>query len=129
VDEACEHRDEPALYEIPTRYGRFYSYGDGLIAMEIEYHNKVAAQVGRIEGTRLVQDGDEEKTYVFHPDLFSAVAALVHPYRRQRCNLTEEQKAALVQSGAAHRFPKDGAEGALPGAPSLESASKGPPAA
>jgi hypothetical protein len=117
VDEGCEHRDDPAMWEIPARYGRFYAYGEGLIAVEIDYHNKVAGAVGRLEGTTLVQDGDEEKTYTFPPELFPQVAELVHPYRRVRSNKTPEQLAALVEAGSSHRFKKHGAHPGLPGAP------------
>jgi hypothetical protein len=124
-DEAAENRDDPAMYEIPARYGRFYSYGDGLLAVEVDYHNKVAAQVGRVEGTTLVQDGDDEKTFTFPVGLFPQVAALVHPYRRQRCGLTEEQKAALVRAGVAHRFRGHGADPGLPGAPARGSGEGG----
>jgi hypothetical protein len=129
LDEAAESPNDPWMYEIPARYGRFNSYGAGLLAVEVDYHNKVAAQVGRIPGTTLVQDGDDEHTFTFSVDLFPEVAALVHPYRRQRCGLTAEQLAALAEAGAAHRFRKHGADPGLPGATAAVFGKTDPPAA
>jgi hypothetical protein len=128
-DEAAENPSDPWMVEIPARYGRFYSYGDGLLAVEVDYHNKVAGLVGRVEGTTLVQDGDDEHTYTFPAGIFPQVAALVHPYRRQRCGLSEGQLAALAEAGAAYRFRKHGAEVPLPGARSRPEAPKDPGAA
>jgi hypothetical protein len=106
LDAASEHRDDPAMFEIPCRYGRIYPYGAVLLAAEVDRYNKVAARVGRIAGTKLVQDGDDEHTYAFAVDLFPLVASLVLPYRRPRINHTEEHLPALVRVGPAYRSRK-----------------------
>jgi hypothetical protein len=93
---------DPWYAQIPCRFGLIYPHGQAMLAVEIDGHKNVVAQVKKVPGIVLHQDGDTEKTFLFPVDQFGAVAALVHPYRKRR--LSEEQKARAVETLRAYQF-------------------------
>src|SRR5262249_27981437 len=68
--------------------------GGDRLAVEIDYRPMTARRVAEIPGVELWQDGDHEKTFLFHIDLFPAVAAIVRPRKRRRRALPPEQLKA-----------------------------------
>jgi hypothetical protein len=127
LDEAAESRTDPTMYEIPGKYGRVYPYGDELLAIEIDYHNKIATLVGKLPGVRCVQDGDFEKTLTFPPSLFDRVDQLTHLKRKRHRVLTDEQRAALVERCRGWHAKRGSVPGPLPGptSPSADETSTG----
>ena len=102
-DPAYDHKGvprkslDPSMMTIPCHKGIIYPYGGEYLAVEIDYHGPTAKQVGQIPGVVCTQDGDQEKTFKFHVDLFPQIAQLVIPRKKRR--LTEEQKQKLVERG------------------------------
>ncbi len=87
-------RRDPWMRTLLCQRGMIYPFGGDRLAVEVDHHPGVARAVGAIPGVVLWQDGDHEKTFLFHVDLFDAVAALVKPRKRRRCHLTTEQLRA-----------------------------------
>ncbi len=104
-DEAADHetggRHDPWLYTIPCRYGHIYPHSDRLLAVYCDRRG-VLSKLRWIEGLIPHQIGDDEAIYLFEPERFDAVAAVVHPRRRRR--LSEKHRAALLRGGSDHRF-------------------------
>lgn len=72
-----------------------YPYGGSELCVEIDYRTPTAKAVAAIPGVVVHQEGDHERTYRFHVDLFAQVAALVKPRKRRK--LSEEQRAACAE--------------------------------
>jgi len=105
-DEAAALRGrngDPWLMQIPCRFGTIYPQGGEMLALEVDYHDFTAARLRRL-GLVFTQDGDREKTFLFHVDRFEEVAAIVLPKRRRR--LTPEHREASIQRLTAYRFAK-----------------------
>jgi hypothetical protein len=97
-DPAATPRDRsPWVKTIPTRTGEIYPHGPDTLAVEVIGHPKVANRVAQLPGIRLHQDGDAEKTYLFHPNLIHRVAKIVRPYRPHRTHVNS--LANLVPGG------------------------------
>src|SRR5262249_40917677 len=75
---------DPWAMQLPCRFGCIFPHGGELVAVEVDYHAKVARALTTVPGVVLYQDGDHEKTFVFHVDLFDQVTATVKPYRRRQ---------------------------------------------
>ena len=105
-----EKRD-PWMMQIPCA-GRgitIYPYGSTVLAIEVDRRPSIAAKLTALNGLRLHQDGDVERTYLFDLSLFDQVAEIVKP--RKRRILTETQLQAL----ARHAFQgRDGARKSTP---------------
>ena len=95
-----EKREQPWLMQIRGRRATIYPYGGSRLAIEVDYHNRVARDVGRIPGVVQAQDGDDEKTFVFDVALFDQVAELVKPSRR-RVYTAEQLKSAQTRMALA----------------------------
>jgi hypothetical protein len=102
LDESADGRADPWHLTVLCERGEIYPFGGDFLAVEIIGHPVIARQVADIDGVRLHQDGDGEKTYVFHAELFHLVAAFVRPRRRRK--LSDEDRDRLVQAGACYRF-------------------------
>ena len=85
---------DPWCFILPCRYGCIWPYGGQVLAVDIDYHGRVAKKVAELRGVWVLCDGDREKTYLFHARMFDQVAALVMPRRRRK--MSEEQKAANI---------------------------------
>jgi hypothetical protein len=77
----AERRD-PWLQVIPCRYGVIYPFGEGLLAVDVDYHPKTATRLAGIPGVRLHQYGDHERTFLIPVELFEEVARVVRPLRK-----------------------------------------------
>ena len=93
---------DPWYMLIPCRRGTIYPHGDDLLAVDVDYRPITAKRVAALDGVTLHQDGDWEKTFLFHVDLFDEVAKLVKPRRRRR--LTEQQRRDGVARLRKHQF-------------------------
>jgi hypothetical protein len=107
-DEAYDHHGvhrsnlDAWMMQIPCQRGTIYPQGGDMLAVEIDYRGPTARAVGALPGVRCHQDGDNEKTFVFHVDLFDQVAAIVKPRRRRV--VSEEQRQRLAAMAAQHGF-------------------------
>ena len=82
-DEAAgASRSDPWLMQIPCSFGTIYPFGGDKLALEMDGHRLMNSKIMAIPGVRIHQDGDHEKTYVFHADQFESIAALVRPWKR-----------------------------------------------
>jgi hypothetical protein len=89
--------NDPWTKTIPTRTGEIYSHGPDTLAVEVIGHAKIANRVAQLPGVRLHQDGDGEKTFLFHPNLIHRVAQIVRPYRPHRTHVNS--LANLIPGG------------------------------
>src|SRR5262245_43032815 len=71
--------NSPWLQQIRCRRGVIYPYSATHLAVQVDYHPFVAQRLVRM-GFKLIQDGDDEKSFVFPPDRFDEVADFVQPY-------------------------------------------------
>jgi len=107
-DPAYDHRHvprdrlDPWMLQLPCARGVIYPHGGELLAAEVDYRAPTFKALLAIPGVKLHQDGDHEKTLVFHVDLSPQVAAILKPRRRRV--LTDERKAALSLAGEQTRF-------------------------
>jgi hypothetical protein len=124
-DAKGRHRDslDPWSMQVPCERGVIYPWGGDRLAVEVDYRAQTARKVAAIPGVELAQDGDQEKTFAFHVDLFDQLAALVKPRKRRKCHLSPEQ---LRLGGERLRDlrPSPKAQGVFPG-PVLEEAASG----
>jgi hypothetical protein len=97
-DPAYDHRGvpraklDPWMMTIPCQGGiTIYPHGGELLAVEVDYHPGIAKKLAAVEGVRLHQNGDGEKTFTFPVGLFDGIAGIVKPKRRRR--LTDAQRA------------------------------------
>jgi hypothetical protein len=103
-------RADPWAMTLPCRGGVvIYPHGDGMLAVEIDYHRHLAKRVGAIPGIRLHQGGDRERTFLFPLELFDRVAELVKPRRRRR--LSPEHREASRARLARYQFGRRGKTG------------------
>ena len=68
--------------------------------MEVNRRPSIAKKLSALEGLKLHQDGDVERTYLFDITLFEAVAAIVKP--RKKRQVSEERRKELASYG--HRY-------------------------
>lgn len=94
---------DPWAMEIPCERGTIYPHGGNDLAVMVDYRPITARKLAAIPGVVLVQDGDQEKTFVFPVELFKTVAKAVKPRRKRR--LTAEQKQKAAERLKAFRFP------------------------
>jgi hypothetical protein len=100
--------------QLPCERGTIYPYGGDRLAVEVDYRPLTAKALAGLSGVVLVQDGDHEKTFVFHVDLFEQVAATVRPRRRQRLS-AEQRRACAERLAVAGRATRYGTSGAANG--------------
>ena len=99
-DEAFDSLADPWSHQIPGRCGNIYPLGDGLLAVDVNYHPAAARKVAALPGVRVHQDGGwgGEMTLVFPLDLFDKVPGIVNAKRlpgpRQ---LSDEHRAELAR--------------------------------
>lgn len=95
-DPAHRRKDalDPWSMVIPCRRGTIYPFGGDLLAVEIDGRPRTAKRLEQLEGVTLYQDGDREKTFVFHVGLFPEVARIVQPRRKRRLSAEQRRKAA-----------------------------------
>jgi hypothetical protein len=91
LDPAAESRADPWLYQIPGRYGVIYPYGGDRLAVEVDGHPEIARRLGALRA-KLVQDGDDEKTFTFHVSLFKQVAGIIRVFRKKTNRRTTEAR-------------------------------------
>lgn len=102
ADPAVEGRNDKQdvwMMQIPCHRGIIYPYGGETLAVEVDQHNILARRLSEIEGITPYQDGEYEKTFLFHVDMFPVVAEIVRP--RMRRKLSPEQQAILSERGKA----------------------------
>src|SRR5262245_5777660 len=103
-DEVAESLNDPWGMTMNGQNGTIYPFGHDLLAVDVDYHPAAARKVAAVPGVRVHQDGGllSEMTFVFHVDLFAAVAAIVKPNRlRGRRQLPPEERARLSAAGMA----------------------------
>jgi hypothetical protein len=93
---------DPWMMEIPCRRGTIYPYGGNLLAVMIDGHPKLVRELRGLPFLKIVQDGDQEATFVFDVADFDKIAKLVKPRRRRR--LTESQRRAAAVRLAPYAF-------------------------
>jgi hypothetical protein len=104
-DSAEGPRDkDPWLQQIRCHYGLIYPYSATHLAIQVDYHPVVAKRLVRL-GFELIQDGDHEKTFIFTPDRFEELAAIVLPRRRPQ--RTPEQIEEATKRLAAWNAAKN----------------------
>jgi hypothetical protein len=89
---------DPWMIQIPCQ-GRgviIYPYGGATLAVEVDRRPSIVAKLKAIEGLKLYQDGDVEKTFLFDLALFEQVAEVVKPRRKRR--VTPLQLQALLKN-------------------------------
>ena len=101
VDDGTNSRvpeERVSCQEIPGKYGAVYFYGSGKLAARLE-SIKIATKYEQIV-ERCIQNGDDERTFVFSPDKFEQVAIMLKS--RKKKVLSEEAikglKARLASS-------------------------------
>ena len=94
---------DPWMMLVLCERGEIFPWGDDLLAVTVD-HRPVTAKRLLDLGVHLVQDGDREKTFVFHVDRFDTVADLVKPRRRRQVSDTEKRR--LAEMGRQHGFQK-----------------------
>jgi len=72
-----------------------HPHGGSTLAAEVNRRPSIATKLIPLEGVKLHQDGDFEKTFLFDVSLFEAVAAIVKAKKRRR--VTPTQLAALLK--------------------------------
>ena len=72
-----------------------YPHSGTILAIEVDRRPSIAAKLAAMEGVKLRQDGDTEKTFLFDARLFDQVAQVVKP--RKRRLLTDTQLQALLK--------------------------------
>jgi hypothetical protein len=89
-------RREPWMQTIPCRLGMIYPHGGIRLAVEVDHHPGAARKLAAIPGITIHQDGGwhREMTFLFHVDLFDAVAKIVRPRRRRRLAAEQRQTCA-----------------------------------
>jgi hypothetical protein len=102
----ASERADPWMMTLPCARGVIYPHGPDTLALEVDGRRGIAAKVAAIPGVTLAQDGDWEKTFLFHVDLFERIAAIVKPRRRRQ--LSPEQRAASAARLAKHRVERRG---------------------
>jgi hypothetical protein len=95
------HEKDPWMMTLPCQKGVIYPQGGEMLAVEIDNRPITAKQVAAIPGIVCHQDGDHEKTFLFHVDLFDQVAEMVKPRKRRR--LSDGQMAKCIDRLAKHR--------------------------
>jgi hypothetical protein len=114
-ESAAGPRDrDPWVLQLPGRYGLIYPYSATHLAVMVDHHPNVTAQL-RALGLTCCQDGDRETTFLFTPEQFPAVAALVHPRRRPQLSPEERERLRAVGRNLQrnrHRWPT--ADGVTP---------------
>ena len=85
---------DPWCFVLPCRFGCIWPYGGSMLAVDIDYHGRIAKKVAELPGVRVLCDGHREKTYLFHVWMFDQVAALVLPQRRRK--MSDEQKKVCI---------------------------------
>jgi hypothetical protein len=75
---------DPWAVQIPCQRDgvTIYPFGGTTLAIEVDRRPKLANRLAAISGVVLWQDGDDEKTFLFHASLFETVAAVAKPRRR-----------------------------------------------
>jgi hypothetical protein len=79
-----------------------YPYGGDILAVEVDRRPSIAAKLKTIEGLKLHQDGDVEKTFLFNVALFEQVAEVVKPRRKRQ--VSDERRQELVSYGRRYGF-------------------------
>jgi hypothetical protein len=83
--------------------GDIYPYGGDLLAVDVDGRPVTARRLAEL-GLRLVQDGDNEKTFVFPAEQFAQVAKIVKPRRRRQVSDAEMRR--LADLARRHGFQK-----------------------
>jgi hypothetical protein len=83
--------------------GEIYPYGGVLLAVDVDGRPVTARRLAKL-GLRLVQDGDNEKTFVFPVEQFAQVAKIVKPRRHRQ--VSDAEKRRLADLARRHGFQK-----------------------
>ena len=94
---------DPWMMLVLCKRGEILPWGGELLGVTVDHRPVTAKRLLNL-GLRLVQDGDHEKTFVFHVDRFDEVADLVKPRRRRQVSDTEKRR--LAEMGRRHGFQK-----------------------
>jgi len=95
---------DPWMMQIPGQ-GRgvtIYPYGADMLAVEVDRRPSIVAKLKAIEGLKLHQDGDIEKTFLFDVALFEQVAEVVKPRRKRQ--VSDQRRQELVSYGRRYGF-------------------------
>jgi hypothetical protein len=94
---------DPWMMQVPC-HGRgvtIYPYGANTLAVEVDRRPSIAAKLKTIEGLKLHQDGDVEKTFLFNVALFEQARAAA------RCSSSCSPRAAQLAPGVRAGLPLD----------------------
>jgi hypothetical protein len=94
---------DPWMMLILCQRGEIYPYGGDLLAVDIDGRPVTARRLAK-PGLRLVQDGDNEKTFVFPVEQFAQVAKIVKPRRCRQ--VSDAEKRRLADLARRHGFQK-----------------------
>ena len=97
---------DPWTMEMPCQ-GKgvtIYPFGGKMLAVEINNRPILAKRVAALPDVTCRQDGQHEKTFLFHVDQFDQVSELVRP--RKRRSMTPEQKEVAAAQLAPYHFPR-----------------------
>jgi hypothetical protein len=90
-------------YRVPCKHGHVFVNGEQELGVYCDKPN-VIGLLRLIDGLRLLQRGDREASFGFHPDKLHEVAKIMRA--RKRPQLTDEHKAALAAHISQYSFPK-----------------------
>ena len=96
-----EKRDA-CMMQIPCLQGVIFPFGGDVLAVDTVRHHAAARKLAALEGVWTHQDGGwgGEMCFLFHVDLFDAVAAIVKPRKRRRLSPEQNAKLQAANSGA-----------------------------
>ena len=98
-------RCNPWYYIIPCKFGaEIYPHSDKLLSVMV-LGKRLMKKVSKIPDVRLHQSGEEEAVYLFLPQQFKAVAAIVKPRRKRAMSQTAKDAATerLKKARAARK--------------------------
>jgi hypothetical protein len=81
------------MMTVRCRYGEIYPHGETTLAVDVEGHGKIAAQLAALPCVTV----HRPHTFLFDVEDFDKVAAIVAPRRRRQ--LTQEQRERLSETG------------------------------
>ena len=96
--------EELALLILPCKHGHIFPWGGERLAASTDHSGKIANELRALAKVSIEQDGSDGVTVSFDVNDFEAVAEIMKPKRQRR--LSEESRAALIESGKDHRFGK-----------------------
>lgn len=83
---------DPWMMTVRCRYGEIYPHGETTLAVDVEGHGKIAAQLAALASVTF----HRPNTFLFDAADFDKVAAIVKPRRRRQ--LTQEQRERQAEN-------------------------------